>query len=289
MEIRVLRYFLAVAREGSISTAAESLHITQPTLSRQIKDLEDDLGKKLIIRGSKKISLTDEGRLFRKRAQEIVDLVNKTRSEIESDYEGGDIYIGCGETEQMRLIAKAVRDLQKDYPLMRFHLFSGNAIDITERLDRGLLDFGVLVNPSSMIGYDFIRLPCFDKGGLLMCKDNPLAALDAIRPRDLEDVPIITSRSEMSRHAISKWLGRDFDTLNIVGSFNLIFNAALMVEEGVGCAWCLDRLVKIPEDSVLCFRPFEPVVEMEVSVVWKKNQVFSNAAGEFLKRVKAVL
>ena len=286
METRILRYFLAVAREGSISAAAKALHITQPTLSKQLKDLENDLGKKLMIRGSKQITLTDEGRLFHKRAQEIIDLVKKAEAEIKSDYVGGDIYIGCGETEGMRLIAKTIYALQQDYPLIHFHLFSGNASDVMERLDKGLLDFGVLIGPPSLAGYDSMQLPFFDVRGVLMRKDSPLASRDTIRPEDLEGVPIIASRNEMMRRAMTAWLGKEFEALNIVATFNLIFNAALMVEEGVGCALGLDGLVKESEDSILCFRPFEPTMKVEISLVWKKYQAFSRAAAKFLEKMQ---
>ena len=286
METRILRYFLAVAREGSISAAAKALHITQPTLSKQLKDLEESLGKKLLIRGSKHITLTDEGRLFRKRAQEIIDLVTKTESEIKSGYVGGDIYIGCGETEGMRLIAKTIYNLQQGYPRVHFHLFSGNASDVMERLDKGLLDFGVLIGPPSLAGYDSLQLPFHDVRGVLIRKDHPLAARSTVRPQDLEGIPIIASRNEMMRRAMTAWLGKDFETLNIVATFNLIFNAALMVEEGVGCALGLDGLVKESEDSILCFRPFEPVMKVENSLVWKKHQAFSQAAAKFLEKMR---
>jgi len=285
MEIRVLKYFLAVVETESISAAAKSLHITQPTLSKQIKDLEDELGKQLIIRGSKKISLTDEGRLFRKRAQEIVDLVGKTQLEIRSEHIGGDIYIGCGETEGMRLIAKVIKSLRQDYPLIHIHLFSGNATDVMERLDKGLLDFGVLISPPSLPGYDALQLPFSDTCGLLMRKDSPLASRDTIRPEDLIDLPLIISRNENSRRAMSKWAGQNIETLNIVATFNLILNAALLVEEGVGYAYCLEKLIQISEDHNLCFKPFRPKLEVDMFLVWKKHQIFSKASTKFLERL----
>jgi len=283
MELRVLRYFLAVAREESISAAAESLHMSQPTLSRQLRDLEEELGKQLIIRGNRKIGLTDEGRLLQKRAQEMIELAEKTQSEISKsdDLISGDIYIGGGETEGMRIVAKTIRKLQSDYPNIHIHLFSGNVTDILEKLDKGLLDFGILVNPPSITNYNFINLPFRDVTGLLMRKDSPLATRDTVKPEDLNDIPILASRNVTARRRISAWLGRDFDTLNIVATFNLIFNAALLVEEGIGCAICLDKLVRLSEKSPLCFRPFEPKLEASLCIVWKKNQVFSKASEKF--------
>jgi len=287
MEVRLLRYFLAVAREGSISAAAKSMHITQPTLSKQLKDLEEDLGAQLLIRGSKRITLTDEGHLFRKRAQEIIELIEKTQSEIKTDCVGGDIYIGCGETEGMRLITKIMHTMQQDYPSVHFHLFSGNATDVMERLDKGLLDFGVLVGTSDLPNYDSIQLPFQDVRGLVMRKDNPLAKLDAIKPEDLGNTPIIAARNETMRRVISEWMGKDFDSLNIVATFNLIFNAALMAEEGIGCVLALDGLIKDTKDSILCFKPFKPTIEVGLSLVWKKHQAFSQASTKFLELIKA--
>ena len=287
MEIRTLKYFLSIAKEESISRAAKSLHITQPTLSRQLKDLEISLGKELIIRGKKKVTLTDEGKLFEKRAKEILDLVEKSRSEILGGYTGGDIRIGCGETDGMRFIAKTVAGLQKEYPLIRVHLYSANAVDIMERLDKGLIDFGVLVNPPNLESHDFIKLPFVNICGLLMRKDSPLSSFQSIKPKDIPGIRLMTSRNETTMRSLSRWAGDYFESFNIVATYNLILNAALMVEEGVGYAYCLDRLIHIPEDSALCFRPLKPRVEAEVSFVWKRDQVFSEASKKFLNLLRA--
>ena len=202
MELRVLRYFLAAVREESISKAAESLHLTQPTLSRQIMELEEEFGVKLLNRGKKnrKVTLTDEGRLFRKRAEELVALADRMRSEF-SAAEGpvsGDIYIGSGETEAMRLIAQAATELQKEYPHIRYHLFSGNAADVTERLDSGLLDFGILVGEADMAKYDHLPLPVTDVWGVLMRKDSPLTEKSAVTQKDLAEIPLILSQQSLS-------------------------------------------------------------------------------------------
>lgn len=286
MELRVLRYFLAVAREETINGAANYLHVTQPTLSRQLMDLEEELGKKLFIRGNRKITLTEEGLFLRKRAQEIVDLADKTESAFRAPEEviSGEIYIGGGETEAMRLIAQIAHEMQMDCPQIRVHLYSGNSDDVTERLDKGLLDFGVLIEPVNVSKYDFMRIPEKDSWGVLMRKDSPLAAHDQIVPEDLLDLPIITSRQSLVYSDFSKWLGCDFEQLNIVATYNLLYNASLLVEEGMGYALCLDRLINTSGDSRLCFRPLYPKMEVNLSIVWKKYQVFSNAAERFLRR-----
>uniref|UniRef100_UPI003FEFCA8A LysR family transcriptional regulator n=1 Tax=Eisenbergiella tayi TaxID=1432052 RepID=UPI003FEFCA8A len=290
MDLRVLRYFMAVAREESISGAAESLHMTQPTLSRQLMDLEEEIGKKLLIRGKRKITLTEEGMLLRKRAAEILDLVDKTEAELTAPDEmvSGDIYIGSGETDAMRLIARIAKDLQKSCPNIRYHLYSGNADDVMERLDKGLLDFGILIEPADMKKYDFIRLPATDTWGLLMPKESPLANREFIRPEDIMDLPIITSNQTMVSNEFSGWLGTSFDKLNIVASYNLVYNAALMVEEGLGYVLTLDKLVHTSDHSRLCFRPLKPKMEVHLDIVWKKYQLFSSAADLFLSRVQEV-
>ena len=288
MELRILKYFLAVAREESISGAAQALHMTQPTLSRQLMDLEEELGKQLLIRGSRRITLTEEGMLLRKRAAEILDLVEKAEAELTAPDEvvNGDIYIGGGETEAMRMIAEIATGLQRSCPDIRYHLYSGNADDVTERLDKGLLDFGVLIEPANMKKYDYIRLPATDTWGLLMPRDCPLAARPVIRPQDLWDLPIITSRQSMLSNEFSGWLGKEFEKLRIVATYNLVYNASLLVGAGMGYALCLDKLVNTSEESPLCFRPLEPRMEVHLDIVWKKYQVFSGAAERFLKEVR---
>lgn len=288
MDIRVLRYFLAVTREESISGAAESLHMTQPTLSRQLMDLEEEIGKKLLIRGNRRITLTEEGLLLRKRATEILDLVEKTEAELTAPDEvvSGDVYIGGGETDAMRLIARIATDLQKSCPNIRYHLYSGNADDVTERLDKGLLDFGILIEPADMKKYDYIRIPAVDTWGLLIPKDCPLASHATIQAEDILSLPIITSRQTMVGNALSGWLGKDFEKLNIVATYNLVYNAALLVEEGLGYVLTLDKLVNTSENSSLCFRPLKPKMEAHLDIVWKKYQVFSGAADRFLSRVQ---
>ena len=291
MELRVLRYFLAVAREESISRAAESLHLTQPTLSRQIMELEAELGIKLLNRGKKnrKVTLTDEGKLFRKRAEELVELADKMRSEF-SVTEGpvsGDIYIGSGETEAMCLIAKAATELQKEYPHIRYHLFSGNAADVTERLDNGLLDFGILVGEADLTMYDHLPLPVTDVWGVLMRKDSPLAEKSSVSRKDLSAIPLILSQQSLSSNELSGWYGGAFAESNVVATYNLIYNAALMVASGFGYAVTLDKLVN--GSSELCFRPLAPKLEARLSIVWKKHRGFSKATELFLQKLRRLI
>ncbi len=287
MDIRVLQYFLAVAREESITKAAESLNMTQPPLSRQLKELEEELGKQLLIRGNRKVTLTEEGMILRKRAEEMVELMEKTKSEVSSSGKNirGEIYIGGGETEGMRLIAKIAEKMKTKHPHICYHLFSGNADDVTERLDRGLLDFGILIDPADIKKYDFIKLPTKDKWGLLMRRDHPLAGKQGIKPKDLQGIPLIASRQSLAHNELSGWLGKQYGSLHIITTYNLLYNASLMVEENVGCALCLDHIIPEYENSPLCFRPLEPQIEVGLNIVWKKYQVFSSAAEAFLERL----
>lgn len=292
MEVRVLRYFLTVAREGSITGAADFLHVTQPTLSRQLKDLEQELGKKLFIRSSHSVILTDEGMLLRKRAEEIVAMVDKLEAEFRSMEEtiSGDVYIGGGETEAMKQIARVVRDLQFSYPNIRYHLYSGNEDDVTDRLDKGLLDFGILIQPADLSKYNYGNIPAKDVWGVVMRKDSPLAFNDTIQAADLINVPLICSRQAMkqtfSKNEFADWFGENFDKLNVVATYNLAYNAAIMVEEGIGYAITLDKIVNTSSDSDLCFRPLEPRLESGLNIIWKKHHVFSAAADLFLKEIQ---
>jgi DNA-binding transcriptional LysR family regulator len=292
MELRVLRYFLTVAREGSITGAADFLHVTQPTLSRQLKDLEQELGKKLFIRSSHSIILTEEGMLLRQRAEEIVEMVDKLEAEFHSMEESisGDVYIGGGETDAMKQIAQLVKELQLRYPNIRYHLYSGNSDDVTERLDKGLLDFGILIQPADLSKYNYIDIPGKDVWGVVMRKDSPLAFKDSIEAQDLLNVPVICSRQAIkqtfSKNEFAAWFGEDFDKLNIVATYNLAYNASIMVEEGIGYAVVLDKIVNTSSDSNLCFKPLNPNLESGLNIVWKKHQTFSAAAEMFLKEIK---
>ncbi len=293
MEIRVLRYFLTVAREGSITGAANFLHVTQPTLSRQLKELEEELGTKLFIRKSHHILLTEEGIILRKRAEEIIDMVVKVEGEFKSMEEtvGGDIYIGGGETEAMKLIAQMVKELQSKYPAIRYHFFSGNSDEVTEKLDKGLLDFGILIQPADLSKYNYINIPAKDVWGVVMRKDSPLAIKESIQKTDLLGVPLLLLRQAikpgLSRNEFSDWFGEDYDKLNVSTTYNLVYNAAILVEEGLGYAVTIDKIANTSSDSSLCFKPLEPRLESGLNIVWKKHQVFSNAANLFFETMKA--
>ncbi|MCD7894677.1 MAG: LysR family transcriptional regulator [Erysipelotrichaceae bacterium] len=288
MEIRVLQYFLAIAREETISGAAEFLHVTQPTLSRQMKDLENELGKTLFIRGTRKIELTEEGMILRKRAEEIIALVDKTEMEISTSDQhiSGDIYIGCGETEGMRIIMKVIKKIQMQHPFIKFHIVSDYKEDVIDKLNKGLIDFGVLVNTGKMNNYNFLELPYKDVCGVLMRNDSSLASKDYITINDLKNKPLILSRQDMQSDNIATWLNEDINELNVVATYNLIYNASLMVEEGIGYVIGLDRLINTTNTD-LCFKPLKPSLEVGLSVVWKKYQVFNKASKYFVTTLQS--
>ncbi|MFW8618740.1 LysR family transcriptional regulator [Enterococcus innesii] len=288
MELKNLTTFLAVAEKETISAAAKHLHLSQPSLSRQLMDLEKELGVTLFTRGNRKITLTEDGLLFRKRAEEIVELLEKTRSEFLSprDTIAGNVSIGAGETYVIQLLGTIIKEIQAEYPNIKFHLFSGNADEVKERLDKGLLDFGVVISPADVKKYDSLRLPAKDTWGVLMRKDSPLAVKEVITPKDLWDVPLITSRQSLVSSELSKWLKKDLKKLTVVATYNLVYNASKLVEEGVGYGLTLDKLVNFAPDSPLCFRKLSPTLESNLDVIWKNTQVFSKASGLFLERMK---
>lgn len=291
MEIRVLKYFLAVAHEGSITAAANALHLTQPTLTRQLQDLEYELKQKLFIRGKHKITLTEEGLLLKDRAEEIIEMVNKTKNDIISsgiDVKG-DVYIGGGETDAMRYVADVIKEIRITHPNITFHLYSGNAEDVMEKLDKKLLDFGLLVQHSDISKYDSIALPITDVWGVLMRKDIPLVQYESVRLENLKGLPLINSRQAIkksSNNEFLKWFRGQFDNLNTVATYNLIYNAAIMVKSGIGYAITLDKLADTSDKSPLCFKPLEPKLEAKLNIVWNKFQVRSAAANLFLQKLQ---
>ena len=288
MELKNLTTFLAVAEKETISAAAKQLHLSQPSLSRQLMDLEKELGVTLFTRGNRKITLTEDGLLFRKRAEEIVELLEKTRSEFLSprDTIAGNVSIGAGETYVIQLLGAIIKEIQAEYPNIKFHFYSGNADEVKERLDKGLLDFGVVISPADVKKYHSLRLPAKDTWGVLMRKDSPLAVKEVITPKDLWDVPLITSRQSLVSSELSKWLKKDLKKLTVVATYNLVYNASKLVEEGVGYGLTLDKLVNFAPDSQLCFRKLSPALESNLDVIWKNTQVFSKASGLFLERMK---
>ncbi|MEZ3504287.1 MAG: LysR family transcriptional regulator [Lachnospiraceae bacterium] len=291
MELRVLQYFLAVAREQSIIRAAESLHLSQPTLSTQIKAMEEELGKQLLIRGTKgsrKVILTEEGMILRKRAEEILNLVQKTEREIalSDQFIVGDVYIGTGETDAVRFIARAARELYKIYPGIHYHISSGNAQFVIEQLDKGLIDFGIVFGPVDQTKYSFIKMPFKDTWGVLMRQDSPIAAKETISPEDLRDKPLIVSQQENNQGELAAWMQKEVSELEIIATYNLLFNASLMVEEGLGYAIGFDKIINTSGNSNLCFRPLTPKREACMSIIWKKYQVFSKASEKFMQKMK---
>ena len=293
MEIRALENFLAVAREQNITAAAESLHISQPALSTQLKSMETELGKQLLIRGvkgSRKVILTEEGMILRKRAEEILLLMRRTEEEIAGSNEtiAGNVFIGTGETEIVRLFARIAKKLQQKYPDIRYHISSGNAEHVLEYLDKGLIDFGLLFTEIDTQKYEAIPVPIKDTWGVLMRKDSPLAQKETICPKDLWDKPLIVSHQKGDDAYLNQWLGREESELNIVATYNLVFNASLLVDAGLGYALCYDKLVNT-QGSNLCFRPFSPRLDAYGFIVWKKYQVFSKAANIFLQNLRSML
>lgn len=291
MELRVLHYFLAVAREQNILRAAESLHLSQPTLSTQIRQLEKELGKQLLIRGTKgsrKITLTEEGMILRKRAEEILSLVEKTEREIalSDSVIIGDIYIGTGETDAVRLLAKAAKELQTIHPGIHYHISSGNADFVLEQLDNGLIDFGIIFGNADLKKYNALKIPVKDTWGVLMRRDSFLAQKESIIPEDLRELPLILSHQKNQHSQFSTWLNCDMDKLNVIATYNLLFNASLLVDEGLGYAIGLDKIIYTGKNSNLCFRPLNPMLEAEMHIIWKKYQLLSKASEKFIEKIK---
>lgn len=288
IETRLLQYFLAVAEEQSITKAAEYLHISQPTLSKQMMDLEESLGKQLLIRGRKKVTLTEEGTFLRGRAQEIISLMDKTESAFRESEQSisGNIYIGCGEYRSTFSIMQIIRSIQEEYPDIRFHFFSSNADAIIERLDKGLLDMGFLLEPEITPRYDYRKLPLREAWGILMRKDSPLADREEISFADLADLPLIMPSQTSNNHRMTTFFTEAMVKPNIVSTYNLIYNAGLMVEAGIGYAMCIDELINTAGSHPLTFRPLSPQLYSNVYLFTKKYQVFSKAAKLFLSRLE---
>ena len=288
IETRLLQYFLAIAEEQSITKAAEYLHISQPTLSKQMMDLEESLGKQLLIRGRKKVTLTEEGTYLRGRAQEIISLLDKTESAFRENEQSitGDIYIGCGEHRSTFSIMQLIRMIQEEYPDIQFHFFSSNADAITERLDKGLLDMGFLLEPEISPRYDYQKLPLHETWGILMRKDSPLASKEEITFSELADLPLIMPSQTSTRDHLTTFFPNEMAKPHIISTYNLIYNAGLMVEAGMGYALCIDELINTAGNHPLAFRPLSPHLQSDVYLFTKKYQVFSKAAKLFLNRLE---
>lgn len=287
IEMRLLHYFLAIAREQNITKAAETLYVTQSTLSKQMMDLEKQLGKQLFIRGKRKLILTEEGIFLRNRAQEILSLVENTESALRTDEQtlSGDISIGCGETIVMDWFAKLFAEFHAGHPDVQFHTHSGDADTVLERLDKGLIDMGLLLGPIRQEKYEYLNLHQKDIFGLLMPKDCSLAEQTEINVDQLKSLPLILAEQTFQGHQDLEWFGTDESVLNIVATYNLIYNATFLVEHGIGYALCLDRLVNMKGRN-LTFRPITPELSVGLYVVTKKYQTFSPAAKAFLKQIR---
>ena len=287
MEIRTLRYFLAVAREENMTRAAEVLHVTQPTLSKQLKSLEEELGKKLFLRHSFSIQLTEEGHLLRRRAEDLVRLADKITSEFGTltDNSTGDIYFGLAESWQIRYLAREIQKLKQQCPGLRYHMTSGDTEQVTERLDRGILDFAVLADIPDPARYYGIPFPEPDVWGLVFPETDPLAALPCIRFEDLKGLPLFCSGQSWNRD-IPRWCGDRVEQLHLEGSFRLSYNGSVFAHEGLGYLLTFDHLVRTGPGTGMVFRPLEPRLETGLYLIWKKHQVFSPIAERFLEQVR---
>lgn len=287
MDIRVLKYFLAVAQEENITKAAETLHTTQPNLSRQLNQLEQEVGKKLFISKNRKIILTEEGLFLRKRAQEIVGLTDRTEIELAlyGENTSGDLYIGAVETNAMRFIGETIVKIQQANPNIRFHFHSESTLEIAEFLDKGLFDFGIVVEPIDFKKYDYIKLPIKDTWGILMHKDSPLSKLDSITPKDIKDKPILFAEQQSETNLLSGWLGESMKNINNIGSFNLITTPAMLIEKGLGYVFTFDKLVNT-SNTDLIFKPLNPLFETSLFLIWKKYQILTKPAKLLLEELK---
>lgn len=285
MELRVMKYFLAVAEEGNITKAADRLHLTQPTLSRQLRELEEELGAPLFVRGKRRIALTEAGVLFKARAEEIMALEKRTVYEFSHLGEtiAGDVYVGSGETEAVSDVISALAPVLQQYRDIHLHLLSGNGEQSLDYLERGLLDFALLCRSQPPEDYNYIQLPHRDTWGLIMRKDNPLAAKPGIRAVDLKKEPLIVSAQLTSRNEIQRWMG-DYSALTVAATYNLAYNAAFLVEQGLGSMITFEGLVPCGTDlrPNLVFRPFIPALFSGNFIIWKKGRLLSKAA-ELLK------
>lgn len=286
MDIRIMEYFLAVTREGNISAAAEALHVSQPALSRQMRDLEEELGVTLFERGSRRIRLTEEGMILKRRADEIVQLMQITESEITRARSGlsGEIHIGAGESLAFHHLSRTAGELHNDYPDIRFFITSGDTDDLLEQLNNGLIDIALIFTDYDRTQYQGIRLPTEDRLGVLMRRDDPLAKKKTIRIKDLKNLPLIIPRAAAGLFSSDSAL-RD---LNLITVYNLIYNASLFVEDGVGVAIGFQGLIHTDGSSPLTFRPLEPALKQQGTVIWKKYQVFTPAVNLFLDHLKSL-
>lgn len=286
MELKTLRSFLAVAREGNVTRAARSLHITQPALSRQLAELERELGCELLVREARGVTLTDEGVLLRKRAEEIVSLADRTELEIRTPAAQveGDVWIGGGESQVVGIIAEVAAQLAEEHPGIRLHLYSGNGNDVLERVDKGLLDFGLIMGHEPDSAHDSIEIPWADHWGLLMRRDDPFASRASLTLDDLRERRLIVSSQSTAGSSLTSSFFEDED-FDIVATYTLLFNASLLVERGVGAAVCLDGIVRTGDGTPFAIVPIEGMPEVGSRLLWKRYQSLSRACEVFLRAV----
>lgn len=291
MEIRVLRYFLTVVREEGINRAAEVLHITQPTLSRQLSQLEEEVGVKLFHRGARKITLTNEGILLRRRAEEILSLVDRTERELMEQEElvDGRIVIGCGELAAVQVLPEIIEAFHEKYPLVTYDIFTGNADLVKEQMEKGLIDIGVLLEPINIEKFDFIRLAGKERWVVLMRPDAPLADKEAVSARDLENLPIILPRRTNVQNELTNWLGDSFQTMQVLFTSNLSTNSAIMVQKGLAYSIVIEGSVPFWDKEKIAYRPLCPELTANSVLAWKKQQPFSLAANKFMEHIKCFL
>jgi len=287
MELRELKYFIEIAREGNMSRAAERLHVSQPSLSKQMKALELELGKKLFKRDHTGLSLTDEGMLLRKRAEDILSMVYKTAGEFRAldNITGGEVQIGCAESYLIKYLAGIIKSFKEQYPLFQYHLTSGNTEQVIERLGRGLLDFAVIVEPPDLSKYNYLEIPGADTMGLLLRRDHPLAGKTAITIDDLCEVDLIASEQSMEKD-IPRWCGDKSEKLRVSGTTNLFYNGSVFVREGLGALLTFEHLSETYEGGELVFRPLFPKLEVKMYVIWKRYQVFTPIASLLLEAMR---
>ena len=287
MELRVLKYFLTVADEGNITRAADILHVTQPTLSRQLIELEDELGTALLIRGKRSVTLTDEGFLFKQQAEMIVELSDKLEHTFKDkeDVVCGTIRIGASEAVGCRALALYMKEFREKYPDVQFDLYNGMADNIKEMLERGLLDLGLVLEPVDTAKFEYVRLPQKETWGLLLRKDHELAEKETLTVEEIRQYPLIMPGRENAKNEVLHWLQCEESHLNIPAYYNLLSNAALLVEAGMGCAVCLDGALSIHADPDLCFRQILPEHTTRSVILWKKNHLFSQAASLFVQTI----
>lgn len=290
MDIKALRYFLAAAREENMTRAAEVLHVTQPTLSKQLKALEEELGKQLFTRHAFSIELTDEGQLLRKRAEDLVDMADKITNEFSAldDITGGDLYFGLAESYQIRFLAKQIKEFKEQYSGLRYHITSGGTEQVLERLNKGILDFAVLVETPDYSKYSVLEFPETDKWGIVIPKYHPLAEKELIRVDDLIGLPLFCSEQSWQAD-IPRWAGNKMDQLRLEGSFQLAYNGSIFAAENLGVLLTFDKLINTGSESPLTFRPLTPALENKMYLVWKKYQVFSPIAERFIEKFRKSL